>query len=178
MKTSILTIGCICASLSSWTFGFNLPNVRKQNTATTPKSSSNLLPIRFGGSLPRNGLVTVISSSSAAEIITHNEVNATEKTSTASLVRSQGGRLSFSTKYGALNPFAIYYGLVAIILGIPWFAALSACQFLYLITGGRVDKMRQLPIFFSHLWGVVLGKLTRTIPKFEGKQILERFYKE
>ena len=45
------------------------------------------------------------------------------------LIRKEGGRFAFNTKYGALNPFAIYYGLVAIFLGIPWFFALtfSAC---------------------------------------------------
>jgi hypothetical protein len=116
--------------------------------------------------------------SAAAAIIPENEGNESERSKATVPVRSQGGPLSFSTKYGALNPYAIYYGLVAISLGIPWFIALSACQFLYFITGGRVDKMRRLPIFFSHLWGVVLGRLTNTIPKFEGRDILKKFYKE
>jgi hypothetical protein len=56
------------------------------------------------------------------------------------LIRKEGGLFAFDTKYGALNPFAIYYGLVAIFFGIPWFVALSLCQFLYFVTGRKLDK--------------------------------------
>jgi hypothetical protein len=55
-------------------------------------------------------------------------------------MRKEGGLLTFNTPIGALNPFAIYYGLTSIILGIPWFISLKFCQFMYLITGGRFDK--------------------------------------
>ena len=94
------------------------------------------------------------------------------------LVRKEGGLFAFNTKYGALNPFAIYYGLVAIILGIPWFFALTACQFLYLITGNRFDRQRFLPTFISHVWGVSLLRLTRCYPKMDNVDILRKFYKE
>ena len=56
------------------------------------------------------------------------------------MARKEGGLFTFNTKYGALNPYAIYYGLTSIFLGIFWFAALSGIQFLYTITGGRIDK--------------------------------------
>lgn len=55
-------------------------------------------------------------------------------------LRKEGGLFTFNTRVGALNPFAIYYGLVSILLGIPWFFALKCCQFMYFITGGRFDK--------------------------------------
>ena len=56
------------------------------------------------------------------------------------LIREEGGRFAFNTKYGALNPFAIYYGLVAIFLGIPWFFALTFCQLFYFVTRNKVDR--------------------------------------
>lgn len=56
------------------------------------------------------------------------------------LIRQEGGLFAFNTKYGALNPFAIYYGLTAISLGIPWFLALCVCQLFYFVTGNKIDK--------------------------------------
>ena len=88
------------------------------------------------------------------------------------------GFFTFKTKYGKLNPYAIFYGLTSILLGLPWFVALTFCQILYKVTGGKVDKMRRLPIFFSHVWGVVLMKLTRSSPEVVGQEILNKFYKE
>jgi hypothetical protein len=65
----------------------------------------------------------------------------TEKEKGKSLkeLRAEGGLLTFNTPVGALNPYAIYYGLTSIILGIPWFFALKGCQFLYWITRGKFD---------------------------------------
>lgn len=60
------------------------------------------------------------------------------------LIRQEGGIFAFDTKYGALNPFAIYYGFVAIFLGIPWFAALTACQLFYFVTRNKIDKQVML----------------------------------
>lgn len=94
------------------------------------------------------------------------------------LIRKEGGPLSFNTKYGALNPFGIYYGLMAILLGIPWLFGLLGCQLLYFVTGNRVDKFKRIPIFISHVWGVSLLRLTRNYPKIDNKDILKNFYKE
>ncbi len=91
---------------------------------------------------------------------------------------SGGGFLSFKTKYGKLNPFAIYYGITSILLGIPWFVALNICQLVYKLTGYKFDKLRRLPIFFSHVWGTVLMRLTRSFPTIEGKDILDKYFKE
>ena len=90
----------------------------------------------------------------------------------------KGGFLSFKTKLGYLNPFAIYYGLTSILLGIPWFVVLTMCQFMYKITNNKWDKMKRVPIFFSHIWGYLLLRLTNCMPEVEGLDILEKFYKE
>jgi len=93
-------------------------------------------------------------------------------------LRREGGFLCFNTPIGALNPFAIYYGLVSLFLGVPWFVALKICQFVYWFTGGRLDKKRRIPVFLSHVWGVALMRLTRSYPEIENAKILEKFYNE
>jgi hypothetical protein len=91
---------------------------------------------------------------------------------------SSKGLFTFKTKYGYLNPFAIYYGVTSILLGLPWFVVLTLCQIMYKITNNAWDKMRRFPIFFSHVWGVLLLRLTRSYPTVEGMEILDKFYKE
>jgi hypothetical protein len=93
------------------------------------------------------------------------------------LIRKEGGLFAFDTKYGALNPFAIYYGLTSILLGIPWFIALNLYQLFRVVTFGKIDTRRQVPIFLSHCWGVTLMKLTRCYPKMENMDVLKQFYK-
>jgi hypothetical protein len=95
-----------------------------------------------------------------------------------SLIRLEGGRFAFDTKFGALNPYAIYYGTVSIALGIPWFIALSFCQLLFAITGGRFDRQRRVPIFLTQIWGTLLLKLTYCCPRIENHGSLLKFYKE
>jgi hypothetical protein len=77
-----------------------------------------------------------VASSASGEIPTY----AQKEKKTLKDFRKEGGILTFNTPIGALNPYAIYYGLTSLILGIPWFIALKTCQFLYWITGGRFDK--------------------------------------
>lgn len=92
---------------------------------------------------------------------------------------SGGGEfLKFKTKYGYLNPFAIYYGATSILLGIPWFIALNLCQLFYTITGNKIDKLKRLPNFVSQIWGESLMKLTRSTPVIEGQEILDKLEKE
>ena len=71
------------------------------------------------------------------------------------LIRKEGGLFTFNTKFGALNPYAIYYGLTSILLGIPWFLAMLMCQFFYFITGNRIDRNRSLPVRITQIWGTV-----------------------
>ena len=47
-------------------------------------------------------------------------------------------------------PFALYYGLLSIFLGIPWLIALKTCQLLYFITGNRFDpKVSEKGIYWQ-----------------------------
>jgi hypothetical protein len=85
------------------------------------------------GALSPKTLVRATSSASG-------EIPTYVKKKTLKDFRKEGGILTFNTPIGALNPFAIYYGLTSLVLGIPWFIALKSCQFLYWITGGRFDK--------------------------------------
>jgi hypothetical protein len=87
------------------------------------------------GALSPKTLVRAAASASS-EIPTY----AQEKKKTLKDFRKEGGILTFNTPIGALNPYAIYYGLTSLFLGIPWYIALKTCQFLYWITGGRFDK--------------------------------------
>ena len=92
-------------------------------------------------------------------------------------IRREGGPLAFDTKFGALNPFAIYYGLVSIGLGLVWFAALTLCEVMYKVTGGRVDTRRRIPVFLSHVWGTLLMLFTGCFPKIENGNIVRDFHK-
>ena len=92
-------------------------------------------------------------------------------------IRKEGEFLAFNTKFGALNPYAIYYGLVSIALGLVWFVALTFSQLFYKVTGGRFDKKRRLPVFFSHVWGTLLMLFTGSFPKIENWDIIREFHK-
>jgi len=76
-----------------------------------------------------------------------------------------------------LNPFAIYYGLVSIGLGLVWFAALSLCELMYKITGGKIDKKRRIPVFLSHVWGTLLMTFTGCKPEVVNGDIIRDFHK-
>eukprot|EP00521_Asterionellopsis_glacialis_P007254 CAMPEP_0195281382 /NCGR_PEP_ID=MMETSP0707-20130614/716_1 /TAXON_ID=33640 /ORGANISM="Asterionellopsis glacialis, Strain CCMP134" /LENGTH=324 /DNA_ID=CAMNT_0040340263 /DNA_START=239 /DNA_END=1214 /DNA_ORIENTATION=- len=101
-----------------------------------------------------------------------------QKKSNIALIRKQGGLTAFQTKYGALNFYAICYGIIAIGLGLIWYTALTFTQFLYFITGGRIDKHRKLPVIVSHMWGIALTRLTGQYPNVEGRENLEKLIKE
>lgn len=82
--------------------------------------------------------IATTASGDEAEVTTSPSA-AAMKLERKQLVRQEGGRFAFDTKFGALNPFAIYYGLVAIILGIPWTVTLTFCKLLYFVTRGKID---------------------------------------
>mmetsp|Transcript_5483 Transcript_5483/g.9823 ORF Transcript_5483/g.9823 Transcript_5483/m.9823 type:complete len:355 (-) Transcript_5483:188-1252(-) len=92
-------------------------------------------------------------------------------------IKKEGGPLAFNTKYGALNPYAIYYGLVSIGLGLVWFVALTLCQIFYKITGNKIDKKRRMPVFLGQCWGTLLMLFTGCFPKIENADIIKEFHK-
>ena len=114
----------------------------------------------------------------ASTALTSEGSSPSPSTSKAEQLRAEGGLFSFNTKYGALNPFAIYYGTVAILLGIPWFLALSLYQCFRFVTRGKFDKQRLIPILITQVWGTALMILTRSLPKIENREVLKKFFKE
>ena len=62
-----------------------------------------------------------------------------KKKKTYKELRAEGGPLTFNTPIGALNPFAIYYFVTSVVLGIPWFLSCKLCQFMYWITRNKFD---------------------------------------
>lgn len=114
----------------------------------------------------------LFSTATGNQDVTASDVSKTSR------IRREGGPLSFATKYGALNPYAIYYGLLAIFLGIPWFIALKAYALLRFLTRNKFDKLQRIPTTFNHLWGVCVLVMTRSFPRIENLDILRNFYKE
>ncbi|GKY97542.1 hypothetical protein MPSEU_000712400 [Mayamaea pseudoterrestris] len=132
---------------------------------------SHMLRLRPSGSLPAaSASVTAPSSPAAPQKLDRKEKLAE--------LRKEGGRFTVLTPFGALNPFGLYYGTVSVLLGIPWFIAMTCLQFLYFVTRGKFDTKRQLPIWISQLWGESLMRLTRMWPKITNKEILQEFYKQ
>ena len=131
-------------------------------------------------SLPIGGTPQVVASKSPlfSAATGSGDLSTSKQLSRKQLIRKEGGPFAFSTKYGALNLYAIYYGLVAIGLGIPWFVSLKIYSFFQFLTRGRFDKYRRIPTTLNHLWGVTLMFLTRSFPQIENKDVLEKFYKE
>ena len=78
-----------------------------------------------------------VSSSASGEVSTSAPK---KKKKSIKDFREEGGILSINTPIGALNPFAVYYGLLSLFLGVPWYIALKSCQFLYWVTRGKFDK--------------------------------------
>ena len=98
----------------------------------------------------RNSIVAALYSSAVPITEGGGEESAAAAAPSSALPRKEqlkqqalkeGGFLTFNTKFGALNPFAIYYGLTSIFLGLFWFAALTGCQLLYFLSRGRIDRM-------------------------------------
>lgn len=141
MKIFSLTVALVVAShvslSNAWStskpglFPRRLPSLRSRIATRAAASSAAATPEGDGES---------------AKELTHAEA---KKQARSKKVKEEGGPLAFNTKYGALNPFAIYYGLTAILLGLPWLAALTFCQLLYTITGNRVDKNVSVLVFHN-----------------------------
>ena len=134
-------------------------NIRR-NSKVPPQEYSSLFP------RPRSSQTTKVAATAALSPPEGSSSN------------GKGGFLSFKTKFGYLNPFATYYGLTAIVWALPWFAALTLCQFMYKITNNKWDKMRRVPIFCGHIWINIVLRLTNSMPEIEGLDILEKFDKE
>lgn len=131
MKIFSLTVALLVAShVSAWSTKPGLFPRRVPSLAANHRLSSTRVAASTAAATPDAGDNSEVSLSPAEA----------KKQERKKQVKEEGGPLAFNTKYGALNPFAIYYGVTAILLGLPWLAALTFCQVLYIITGNRIDK--------------------------------------
>lgn len=194
-----IPVSAICRRSTIWVpflfilfLGMGNAFVSVQEKRTVSFSPGRSILERVGGR-DRHLFSTALTSSAPEESTfvggrvgaVNDASNTAEKSSTLTkqqqrlqLIRQEGGPLSFNTKFGALNPFAIYYGVTSIVLGLPWFAALTMYQLFQFITFGRFDKLRRIPIHLNQLWGESLMFLTRCFPEMERRDILKKFYKE
>jgi hypothetical protein len=122
-----------------------------------PISSSHLHKNKLGQAIALHSAASAIPApdESAVSEVSSSTVEAKpwKKEELKLQALKEGGPLTFNTKFGALNPYAIYYGLVSIGLGLIWYAALNAAHFLYLVTGGRIDKRVSIPMY-ERSWNV------------------------
>ena len=83
---------------------------------------------------------------------------------------------AIKTKLGAVNLYGLYYGLVSIFLGVFWYVATMTYSLFSWLTRGKIDRNRRVPIFFAHIWGTLLMRLTGSIPKVENYELLEPLF--
>jgi len=172
--TSCLSAALLLAA-AQHTLAFGSSHLHCAPISSSVSKSLSTLP-------PRTSLHLSASSSLAADS-SNDDSSATDTKALTKQqkrmqqIRKEGGFLAFNTKFGALNPYAIYYGLVSIALGLVWFVALTFSQLFYKVTGGRFDKKRRLPVFFSHVWGTLLMLFTGSFPKIENWDIIREFHK-
>ena len=152
---------------SSLCHAFTTPKVKSSTNPTIHKSNSLFPTPKYSSRLQQPASSNVLLPATATAVSPPSSDD-----------ESGGGFLSFKTKYGYLNPFAIYYGLTAILLGLPWFVALNICQLIYAVSRNKLDKFKRLPTTVSHIWGVLLLILTRSYPEIVNKEKLDNFFKE
>lgn len=169
MRAITAALAFILTSMSE-TVAFSLASSRTMPIAIpTYNKSTTLFPQPSRHNI-RNLRSQVITAASSSTMPAEDEIATTKEG------KKDGGKFSFQTKYGRLNPFAIYYGTTAILLGLPWFVGLTLCKLFYKITGERWDVNKRMPHFISHLWGMSLLRLSRSYPKVEGREILAEFF--
>jgi 1-acyl-sn-glycerol-3-phosphate acyltransferase len=161
--------------------GFGVPNASAPNFSSPfPSRSATSMTTATSTAASSAVMMNDPSSGAASTSLPTNprSANLSKEEGRRSLIRREGGPLAFNTKYGALNPYAIYYGLVSILLGLPWYVALTACQLFYAVTRNKIDPQRRVVNFITQIWGVTLMKLTRATPAMENGHILRDFYKQ
>ncbi|EJK75788.1 hypothetical protein THAOC_02478, partial [Thalassiosira oceanica] len=94
-------------------------------------------------STPSTPTSDAVSPSAAEVASSDDDTPMTKQQQRMKQIREEGGPLAFNTKYGALNPYGIYYGIVSVGLGLVWLALLTMSSVFYKITGNRFDKRRR-----------------------------------
>lgn len=132
LTTNYIVALCLIQSTCLQVTGFVNPKTHQHLALKTENQSRSNA---FSRESPQ--IVVQVSSSASEEV--SRKVKKTKKKTIKDL-REEGGMFTVNTPIGALNPFALYYGLLSLFLGIPWFIALKTCQLMYWVTRGKVDK--------------------------------------
>lgn len=189
MKLSSFYLAFCFVSPTASAFSFSVPS-RIKNSSTNPadqasKKSTSLFPKgRRAQTVLRTLAATTLSppgdapNSNAGLLRTPAAVTTTTFSPPEDASISNNGRFTFKSKYGYLNPFAIFYGATSILFAIPWFISLTLCQMVYKMTNNTWDQMRRVPVLLNQTWLVFVLTVCRCFPKIENPEILEEFYKE
>lgn len=168
MKLSSFYLALCLVSTAS---AFSIPS------RITSSGISNVNPVKTASKKSASLFPAGKRSQSALQpLLAANVLSTPEDSSGTS--KTKRGLFTFKSKYGYLNPFAIYYGFISIFFGIPWFFAITACQIFYKLTNNKIDKFRRIPVFFSTIWGHFLLSFTGCYPEVQNPEILEKFFKE
>jgi len=154
-------------------FAFSSPRIAAPNafgSATIGSGKSSVMTLTTSLSAAGDDKATESSKSA--------EPTLKKKKKTWKELRQEGGLLTINTPIGALNPFAVYYFIVSVGLGLPWLFFLKLTQIFYWITRYRFDTKRRIPIFVSHCWGMTLMRLTRCYPKIRNRELVNNYFKE
>lgn len=128
MKSGRITTAVLLLITAPLIQGFVLP--KSKSNSVLPKASFSHQPFA----------TSVQATSSASSDVPGTGKTSVRRGKSMEELRREGGFLTVNTPIGALNPFGLYYGFVSLFLGIPWFIALKICQFVYWVSGGRLDK--------------------------------------
>jgi hypothetical protein len=122
MKSSILV--AVLLLQTSTVFGFVVPGQSSLSVGIRSQTTSASTHLQVSTSVEEGGRASL---------------SLEKKKKTLKELRAEGGLFTVNTPIGALNPFAIYYGVISLALGLPWLISIKTCQFLYWITRGRFD---------------------------------------
>lgn len=128
----------------------------------------------FGGARYQPTSSTSLNAAASAAAIYHSP----DESDDSEKPFNPGPYFEFGNSGLKLNWFGAIYGTVAISLGIIWYASLCACQLMYWITRGKVDKHRRVPVTFSQIWGITLMNLMGCTPKVTGLDNIKKVFKE
>lgn len=158
MKIGRIIVASFSFAMAPLVGGFVLP--KSEMPTNNWLGSDSLLPKT---SIAHEAFSTLRATSSASNDVPETGKSVVKKGKSMEELRREGGVLCLNTPIGALNPFALYYGLVSLFLGIPWFVALKICQFGYWVTRGRFDKKVRIaaraPVFV-HVCLCIAYKIT------------------
>lgn len=161
--------------------------VESQAWRTTPSSSlSSRIQLLLKLTSKHNSRWTTTPSTALSMTTTVSTVQTTTRARASALFYSTVPSSSASTalqpnkRYGwfaqqlpkaRINLFGVYFFLIAAVLtGIPCFCMLQLLRIVYWIvpTNANIDTHRKLPVWMTHLWCILILRLTWSYPKIEG----------